>query len=328
MDTLHQYIHVHEHIFTEPQPFAQCHASSLVPLPNDKFLAVWFGGSPEGSDDIAIWGTEGFPGHWSAPRQLAKVRSHAHWNPVLTVGKDGRVFLFFKVGARISHWETWVMISEDRGATWTEPRELVPGDRGGRGPVKNKPLILSDGTWLAGASLEKEGLWNVFVDRSEDDGQTWQATELLPLDRSDFEGAGVIQPALWESASGRVHMLMRSTCGYICRSDSEDNGHTWSPIYKTDLPNNNSGLDLAKLQDGTLALVCNPVSTRIRTPLSILLSSDNGATWPRWLDIETEAGEYSYPAIIPTQVGMAVTYTWKRKRVAFWMGSVEGIPEG
>lgn len=95
----------------------------------------------------------------------------------------------------------------------------------------------------------------------------------------------------------------------------------------TDLPNNNSGLDAARLDDGTIALVCNPVSERIRTPLSILLSNDNGHSWPRRLDIESGDGGYAYPAIIPTRVGMAVTYTWKRESIGFWMGSIEQIPE-
>ena len=137
-------------------------------------------------------------------------------------------------------------------------------------------------------------------------------------------GKGVIQPTLWESQPGHIHMLMRSTGGVVCRGDSTDNDHTWSDIVPTDLPNNNSGLDLAKLEDGTLALACNPV-TQGRTPLSILLSRDNGATWPHRLDIETGDGAYAYPAIIPTPVGLALAYTWKREQIAFWLGSIERI---
>ena len=323
---LRHQIHVREPLFHKAH-FAQCHASSLVQLASGKFLAVWFGGTREGADDVGIWIAERFQGRWSVPRRIAKVRHCAHWNPVLYAGSDGRVRLFFKVGETIADWETWTAVSEDDGWIWSDPQELVPGDRGGRGPVKNKPIRLDDGALLAGASLEKGGVWNVFVDRSEDDGETWRATGVLELDRTDFAGAGVIQPTLWESDPGRVHMLTRSTGGRICRSDSDDGGHTWSPLYQTPLPNNNSGIDLARLDDGTLALVCNPASERIRTPLSILLSHDNGKTWPRRLDIETEEGEYSYPAIVPTRVGMAVTYTWKRERIAFWMGSVERIPE-
>ena len=325
---LRQNIHVHEHIFEDSRPFAQCHASSLVQLPNNRILAVWFGGSREGIGDVAIWGAERYQGRWSVPRKLAKVIDDAHWNPVLFATPNGHVHLFFKVGKSPAVWETWSMTSEDAGVTWTEPCELVAGDRGGRGPVKNKPIILSDGTWLAGASLEIGGVWDVFVDSREDGDHTWKATTRIPLNRSDFPGAGVIQPTLWESTPGHIHMLMRSTCGYICRSDSQDYGRTWSKIRKTDLPNNNSGLDLARLYDGTLALVCTPVSERIRTPLSVLLSADNGQTWPQRLDIEADSGEFSYPAIIPTQVGMAITYTWKRERIAFWLGSVERIHRG
>lgn len=327
-DYLRHHIHVHEHIFADDRPFDQCHASTLVQLPNNKWLAAWFGGSREGNDDVGIWLAERFQTRWSAPRLVAKVDDTPHWNPVLFAAPDGRVHLYFKIGKPIPAWSTWTISSDDEGATWSEPRALVPGDVGGRGPVKNKPILLSDGTWLAGASLETEdGRWDVFVDRSEDGGQTWQPSDLIPLDRNECEGKGVIQPTLWESTPGQVHMLMRSTCGAICRSDSADGGRTWSPIYKTSLPNNNSGLDLARLADGTLALICNPVAERVRTPLSLFLSFDNGQTWPRRLDLETEPGEYSYPAIIPTAVGMAITYTWRRQRIAFWLGSVERVPE-
>jgi len=322
---LRQLIHVHEHIFQDDRPFQSCHASTLVQLSNNRFLAAWFGGTHEKHPDVGIWSAERREGRWSPPRFLAKVRQSPHWNPVLFADPAGRVHLFFKVGDEIPQWETWVMTSEDGGNTWSEPRELAPGDRGGRGPVKNKPILLSNGDWLAPASVETAGGWDAFVDRSTDGGLTWQASPFL--DRSAVEGLGIIQPSLWESAPGQVHMLMRSTAGAVFRSDSDDYGHTWRPAYPTDLPNNNSGLDLAKLPNGALALVFNPVAGNwaARTPLRIALSFDNGATWPRALDIETEPGEYSYPAIIPTAVGMAVTYTWKRERIAFWLGSVEMI---
>ena len=34
-----------EHIFGDDRPFAQCHASTLIELPNGEFLAAWFGGT-------------------------------------------------------------------------------------------------------------------------------------------------------------------------------------------------------------------------------------------------------------------------------------------
>ena len=334
-DYLRHRIFMCEHIF-KAAPFASCHASTLVQLPNNRILVAWFAGDREGTDNVGIWASQRAHTRWSAPRLIAKVRNTPHWNPVFFVAPDGAVHLFFKVSVegvqtglrkRVTDgWETWTTVSADQGRTWTAPRTLVPGDTLGRGPVKNKPIRLSNGHILAGASIERTNpdRWDVFVDRSENNGQTWKASDLMQLDRTRILGKGVIQPTLWESTPGNVHMLVRSTEGRIFRADATDFGRTWTALYPTDLPNNNSGIDVAKLADGTLALACNPVE-KSRTPLSILLSYDNGHTWPHRRDIETDPGEYSYPAIIPTAVGMAMTYTWNRERIAFWMGSVEQI---
>ena len=77
-------------------------------------------------------------------------------------------------------------MTEDNGETWSEAKELVPGDRGGRGPVKNKSIVLSNGDWLAPASHE-EGQWRTFVDRSSDGGKTWTAGEYVAMDTVNVE---------------------------------------------------------------------------------------------------------------------------------------------
>ena len=312
---------VRDFIFGDDRPFSECHASTLVRLNEGNFLVAWFGGTKEKDPDVGIWMSKGKPGHWTAPRQVAKIRNDAHWNPVLFDDGKGTVYLFFKVGKEIPTWETWVITSKDGGVNWSEPAELVEGDRGGRGPVRNKPIFLSNGVWLAGASHE-EGPWNVFIDRSEDHGRSWQATPYLTLDRSQFNGRGVIQPTLWESKPGNVHILVRSTNGKIYRSDSNDYGKTWNALYATDMPNNNSGIDLVKLTDGTLVLAYNPVSGNwaSRASLNIAFSYDNGLTWPKQAALENDANEraeYSYPAIITYDNRVAITYTWKRQRIVF-----------
>ncbi len=308
-------------IFTDERPFLQCHASTVLRNKKGEYLVAWFGGTYEKHDDVGIWFSSGRPGRWSAPVEIAKIREDPHWNPVLSRSPSGDIILFFKVGKTIDHWETWYLASGDEGRTWSAPRELVPGDKGGRGPVRNKPIVLSDGTWLAPASDEKKGVWNAFTDRSEDGGKTWRPTPFIGINRDSIPGEGVIQPALWESSPGNVHMLLRSSAGVICHSDSEDYGRTWSPVYKTTLPNPNSGIDLTRLQDGRLVLVFNRDGKNwgARRPLTLAVSSDNGKTWPTLLDIETgmEGEEFSYPSIISFGDTVAVTYTWKRERVAF-----------
>jgi predicted neuraminidase len=314
-------------VFDDARPFAQCHASTLVRTNDGKFLVAWFGGTREKHDDVGIWLAKGTPDQWTAPVQVAKLREDPHWNPVLFTMPSGEIILYFKVGKTIDEWETWYKISGDNGQTWSAARELVPGDKGGRGPVRNKPIMLADGTWLAPASNEKKGVWNAFVDRSTDGGKTWKATAFLEVDRNVVPGEGVIQPTLWESSPGKVHMLLRSSAGVICRSDSDDYGRTWSAVYKTGLPNPNSGIDLTKLPGGTLVLVFNRDSKNwgARQPLSVAVSRDNGKTWSPSLDLETGAAkdEFSYPAIISFGDTVAGTYTWKRQRIAFWTGRVK-----
>ncbi len=317
-----------EFVFDDHRPFSQCHASTIASLPDGRLLVAWFAGTREGNSDVGIWSAErarfdsAEPAktRWSKPKLIAKVSSEAHWNPVLfALSPDGTdLCLHFKVGARIRQWQTWSQRSQDAGRTWTPAEPLVPGDRGGRGAVKNKPIQLSGGDWLAGASLEAWRRWESFFDRSPDGLTDWVAGAKIEIDARDFSGKGLIQPTLWESAPGIVHALFRSTDGRTHRSDSEDDGRTWSRAYAIEVPNNNSGLDLVRLTSGMLALICNPVSGNwaARTPLSLLLSCDSGRTWPERIEIETGPGEFSYPSIIETEAGLAISYTWNRRRIA------------
>ena len=302
----------------EASPTPACHAATLLVIGGTVRAAAWFGGTVVGAADTAIWLARREGEGWSAPRCVAKTSAEPHWNPVL-FGEDGEAHLYFKAGPSPKIWRTYRMVGDVDGDSWGEPVELVPGDVGGRGPVKNKPIRLADGDWLAPASLETKKAWDCFVDRSSDRGRTWRRSALVPLDHARFRGRGIIQPALWQSAAGDVHMLMRSSAGRIYRSDSKDGGLTWSPAYATGLPNNNSGVDLVPLDDGALALAYNPVSVDWgpRTPLHLAVSRDDGEGWTTAAVLEDEPGEYSYPAVVATAGGFAVAYTWRRLAIRF-----------
>jgi len=308
-------------VFGDDRPFAQCHASTLVETAGGQILCAWFGGTKEKDDDVAIWMARFASSMWSTPEKVAKVNDTAHWNPVLFRDPaKSSTYLFFKVGREIPFWETNWMETKDDGHTWSDPVELVAHDQGGRGPVKNKPIVMSDGTWLAGASTEYKG-WKPFADRSQDGGRTWVRSADWEIDKTIIPGDGAIQPTVWESTPGNVHALLRTTGGYVGRTDSTDGGRTWTPLYLTDLPNNNSGLDVEKLSDGRLVLIYNPVGKNwgARSPLNLAISTDNGATWLDVAALEEEVGgEFSYPAIAPIKDGVAVSYTWKRQRVRLW----------
>lgn len=307
-------------VFPDDRPFKQAHASTLVCLDNGDYLVAWFGGTKEKDNDVGIWITKGDGTKWTFPVEVAKIREQPHWNPVLFKKENGDIILFFKVGAEIAIWETWYITSTDNGKTWSKPNELVNADRGGRGPVRNKPIVLSNGDWIAGSS-DESGLWRAFVDITSDNGKSWNKSQFIDFDTTEVKGEGMIQPTLWESTNGNVHMLLRTSAGAIYRSDSEDYGKTWNKAYKTLLPNPNSGIDLVKLQDGKLALLYNKDTKNwgSRAVLKLAVSDDDGHTWQDIMHIENgvKGDEFSYPAIVSCGDDIALTYTWKRSNVMF-----------
>lgn len=315
-----------------PLPTPNCHASTVLPLPDGTVICAWFGGTKEGKTDVDIWYSRRDENGWSKPSSVCYNKHIPHWNPVLFLRENGEIMLFFKVGKKIPSWRTFVSISTDGGKTFGTPRELVEGDRsGGRGPVKNKCLRLSDGRVLAPASTENHG-WNCFVDTSFDDGISWTKGKKIQTERTapilnslnsyTSNLIPMIQPTLWESENGKVHMLTRTPVGKAYRSDSDDYGQTWCQAYPTILPNNNSGLDVVKTPDGNLYLISNPVSENWgeRSPLTIQKSCDNGVSWETLITLEEEKldSEFSYPAMVYMNGSLYISYTYERLNVAFW----------
>jgi predicted neuraminidase len=337
-------------------PWRQCHASSIIEGAEGDLLLAFFAGTREGTDDNAIYLVRGLTRYrdaadpvagvatdswsWSEPARLTDV-GDAHWNPVLARSPLGTLTLFFKRGRPISQWQTWRMTSQDDGHTWSPADELVPGDRGGRGPVRNPPLVLSSGRWIAGASTEAGGsggvtsVWDCFADFSDDDGVTWTRSENIPIDHSAIPGPGVIQPSLWTGPEGLV-FLMRSSTGRAWRAVSTDEAVTWSPAEETELPNNNSGLCATRLSDGRV--VCAHNTSEIpwgpRNELALSVSTDEGRTWKRTLTLDAlpsptstitpdDAGvdtdgesELSYPTLIAGPGFLVVSYTRERREIA------------
>lgn len=316
-----------EFLFEDGQCFPQCHASSLVKLDNGDILCVYFAGLHEKADDVGIWLSVRTGGKWDPPRLLQKVCCEPHWNPVIFKIPSG-VRVCFKVGREIPDWLTWRTESYDGGRTWTSPSPY----HAAVGPVRSKPILLSNGRMLAPNSVETAVSWRPRVDVSDDFGEHFTPKAALPVNctRKDEEnyisGLGAIQPTLWESENGHVHALLRTTCGFIFRCDSTDSGETFSEAINTQIPNNNSGIDAASTSRG-LFLAMNPVSGNwaARTPLVILKSTDNGRTFSHfttladlaWDEKGNKNAEFSYPALIHDDDFLYVTFTWMRRQIAF-----------
>jgi predicted neuraminidase len=318
-------------LFPDGAFFRSCHASTVLPLDDGTVLAAYFAGTREGSPDTGIWLSRRVDGFWQEPACIAKVGTTAHWNPVLFRSGSG-IRLVFKTGVDVPSWQSWTQYSADQGTTWSGTAGCPEPDAA-CGPVRSKPIVLSNGRMLAPNSIETAEEWLPRIDISEDEGAHFRMLAMVPINRTDpqaphfLAGKGAIQPVLWESESNHVHLLLRTTCGRIFRSDSADGGFSWCQAFDTGLPNNNSGIEIAR-RGRELYLVMNPVSGNwgVRTPLVILKSTDDGWTFQSFAVLEDSAydaatgasAEFSYPAAVIHEDRLHVTYTSNRRQIAYY----------
>lgn len=297
----------------DPPVTPECHAGTLAQNPDGKIVGAWFGGTHEGHVDTGVWSGTFDQGKWSIPREIAH-GSYADgtksttFNPVLYQYPNGGPMLLFFGGGTLNSWLGYMQTSPDGGASWS-PSQRLPGAV--HGATKNKPVLLADGTLLCPDNNDGPKF-----DRTRDYGKTWLESCFAPA------GAiSAIQPTILIHKDGRLQALSRSKSAAIVETWSKDNGETWSPVEKTALPNNFSGIDAVTLADGRFLLVYNHVGIPDggwggpRTPLNIAVS-DDGVHWQAALVLEDEPGEFSYPAVIQAADGTVhVLYTWNRIRM-------------
>ncbi|MEX0332621.1 MAG: exo-alpha-sialidase [Puniceicoccaceae bacterium] len=307
----------------ETASYPSCHASTIAEVSGGQLVAAWFGGTHERHPDVGIWVARMVDGKWEEATEVANGLQEdgerfPTWNPVLFQPEKGDLFLFYKVGPNPREWWGMVMTSPDAGQTWTEPVRLPDGILG---PIKNKPVILPDGTWMSPSSTETPGIgWRVHFELSRDQGTTWE--KIGPV--GPGVGFDAIQPSILFHPDNTLQALCRTKQGVVGMTWSYDGGQTWTDISASELPNPSSGTDAVTLADGRQLIVYNHFGhlpersgKGLRYPLNIALS-DDGIHWRRVLDLETEAkpAGYAYPAVIQTSDGLIhVTYTWDRKRI-------------
>ncbi len=335
------------------------HASTVVELKNGDVMAAWFAGTKEGAPDVAIYGARLHRGAWSAPVELARANGVACWNPVLFHTRDGRLWLYYKYGTRPSTWKGARKWSGDEGLTWSAAEDLPEGILG---PIKDKPLILADGTIVSGSSVES-GKWTAWIERSGDNGKTWTKfgpitvpesldipsaaalaagaaaeravsepppggsvvrTKLYPPAKTTI---GIIQPAVVWLGGRHLRFYARShtRAARIAVADSTDDGASWTQARFLDLPNPNSGIDAVRLRDGRIVLAFNN-SYDARTPLNLAVSRD-GEHFTLFKTLEDGPGQYSYPATVQAANGdLLITYSWRRETIKFVRLPLRQVP--
>jgi predicted neuraminidase len=173
-----------------------------------------------------------------------------------------------------------------------------------------KPLILANGKILL--PLYSDGFNLSIVGISEDNGDRWKAS--LPI-----VGRGNIQPTILQKTDGTLVAYMRDNGDSptrIFKSISSDEGYSWSPAEKTDIPNPGSSVDAIVLNNGHWLLTCNDLEDG-RNQLAVYLSDDEGDTW-KWKqyleNVPKGEGSFAYPTMIQTKDGMIhISYSYAVK---------------
>lgn len=319
--------------------FPSSHASTIVELKGGDLMAAWFGGTHERAPDVAIWGSRYVHGVWTKPVELEREKDMPSWNPVLFHAKDGRLWLYYKVGPSPGNWSARRAYSTDEGVTWSKPEQLPAGLLG---PIRAKPLVQADGTIVSGTSFEAYKTWAAWIERSRDGGKSWAkigpitisaavdeaeppapppaagSPGLAARDKGPRKTVGIIQPSVISMGGKHLRLYARSQtlASKIAVADSYDDGLTWTQARFIDLPNNNSGIDAVALKDGRIVLIFND-TTRGRSPLNLAVSRD-GTHFHIFATLEDAVGEFSYPAMIQDSHGdLEITYTWNRKTIKY-----------
>jgi len=288
------------------------HCSTLTEAPNGDLVCVWYGGSYESSDDQVLFVSRRKKGEraWSTPEVLVTgTLMHPPGNAVVFRIDSERMGLIWgrmdasrpiRRGGGWSQCQLMIRFSNDNGHTWTDDREM-PGLFGCL--PRNAPITLHDGAFAVPLSGKTAGRSGGFLLVTRDAGRTWQPSGVMP---------GGSQPTVIQRDDGSLLAFLRSFPN-ILRSESTDLGATWTIPEPTDFRCPGSGIAMCRLDNGHLVLVYNNSPTHDRTPLNIVRSTDEGATWDDLRILEPNWGEYSYPCVIQTSDGtIHVTYTFRR----------------
>ena len=221
---------------------------------------------------------------------------------------------------RMGVWETVCDNPDAASPTWSPIRRLCDG------AALNKPVVLSDGTWLL--PVERARTWGpwvglfgsradnarAFLLASVDNGVTWSPRGVLDVPDSDWPENNVL-----ELPGGRLRMYMRSKRGLLA-AESQDGGRTWGPVAKpAGMDNPCARCQVRRLAGGRWIFVKHlapPYSFNddLRTGIVAYLSDDFGATWRGGLVLD-DRPQTTYPDVEQDAAGLIyVTHDFERGR--------------
>jgi len=292
------------------------HAASLVELGDGRIRAFWFAGSREGAQDVEIRSAVLDPSndHWGAEQkitnredtQLSLLRYVKKLgNPVAHRATDGTLWLFY-VTVSLGGWagsSITAIASADDGASWSPARRLITSPFLNISTlVKGTPFNYSDGSIGLPVYHEFIGKFGELLRISN----TGAIVDKTRLSAGNFS----LQPIVLINSPQHALVLMRDAGASpkrVIATATDDAGKHWSDPTKTALRNPDAAITGVALPDGRILTVANDTEQG-RDVLSLLISSDEGASWNTLYRFEDQRGqpdgEVRYAEIIE-QLAMA-----------------------
>lgn len=206
----------------------------------------------------------------------------------------------------------WVCRSSDGGRTWSQIKEFPAPEAGWSEHIPFGDIFGAEdgslrtstyqGKFVDETKSTKIGSWRSWQLRSDDDGKTWQAANII--------GPRHNETSLFHVGDKRWLAAARIDAVELFASD--DDGLTWSSPLRVTERNEING-HLARLQDKRLLLT---YGSRVKDRYGVLakFSSDEGKTWSQPIRLaETLNTDCGYPSSVQRSDGKIVTAYYAMK---------------
>jgi len=314
-----------------PSGVLAAHASNLVAMPDADpavLSAFWFAGDRESAPNVEIVASQFNRGSqtWTAPQTVVNRHMAAAvlgagirrlGNPVAWLDSRGRLHLFV-VATGLGGWAASRILHLEQSSPLGgqdlqfQPVGVIPLSWLWNVSylVRTAPVPLADGGMVLPAYFEL-GAKTAVALRFDQFGRYQDRTH---ISRRAF----TLQPALLTLSPTHWLALMRDNGknGKIRVSETLDGGAVWRDAKDLALPNPDAGI--ATLSVGDLHLLAYNPSSESRNTLA-LAESGTGTDWSTVLELahDPEGREYSYPALAWADNSLWVSYTDRRKSIAW-----------
>ena len=224
-------------------------------------------------DTRVVYATSADGVHWEGPMDLAVPTDSTFVTPGgwLQSGETLTAVLNYICAPDRSKGGTAWFTSTRDGVAWTVPQPLRMAD--GRplpGILEQDPLRLPDGRTV-GAAHFRPGLRVNPVFTDDPAALTGWTEAAFPAG----EGSP-LEPSQYVTPDGKLVMFFRDQASSFAKlaSISEDQGASWTPPMKTNIPDSRSKQCAGTLPDGRAFWVGNPTGSKSRLALALALSTD------------------------------------------------------